>query len=120
MTTPSWQGIANGKRSQRQDRIPTEWRLPEDLISQINETSSINVLDVPTKSGILTAKELEITGQFDAVTMLEKIASRELTSYEVALAFCKRAAIAQQVVRIVPSSVLKCHYRANGETRQTV
>lgn len=56
-----------------------------------------NVMDVPHQSGIMTTKELEIT-EMDATSLLELMASGQLKSYDVTLAFCKRAAIAQQLV----------------------
>ena len=93
-----WKEIVHSKRCTRDASIPTEWLLPLSLTRTISEDSRISVLDVPAKSGILTPKELEITGSHDAVALLQKMASRELSSYEVTLAFCKRAAIAQQVV----------------------
>jgi hypothetical protein len=57
-----------------------------------------SVLNLPRACGLLTEQELDITESYDAVTLLGKIASKELTSYTVTTAFCKRAAIAQQVV----------------------
>jgi amidase len=47
---------------------------------------------------LLTARELEITCVQDAVVLLEKIHSKEWSAFEVTVAFCKRAAIAQQLV----------------------
>jgi len=46
----------------------------------------------------LTARELEITCVQDAVALLEKIHSKEWSAFEVTVAFCKRASIAQQLV----------------------
>lgn len=80
-------------------KIPQEWRLSPELMLGINATSELNVLDVPRTCGILSAKELDITENYDATALLEHIASRTFSSHEVVLAFCKRAAIAQQLVR---------------------
>ena len=60
-----------------------------------------NVLDVPATCGILSSKEIEITGNWDAVVLIEKLAKGELTSLEVTTAFCKRAAIAQQLINFL-------------------
>ena len=56
----------------------------------------------PRICGLLTEHELDITENYDAVTLLEKIAAKELTSHLVTTAFCKRAAVAQQLVSSVP------------------
>lgn len=77
-------------------KIPPEWRLPAEFLNQ-DESSDSNVLDVPVKCGILNASEIEITEIRDATTLRDKLAIRELSAVEVATAFCKRAAIAQQL-----------------------
>jgi len=82
--------VARGKQDKRAALIPAEWRLPSNQMS----TS----YGAPETYGILTPKELEITGQNDAVDIVDKIASRIYTAKEVTVAFCKRAAIAQQLV----------------------
>lgn len=48
--------------------------------------------------GILTARELEITEAEDAIAILDQIHSKTWSAVEVTVAFCKRAAIAQQLV----------------------
>lgn len=53
---------------------------------------------VPYESGIMTAEELAWTEK-DATELLRLISEGKLKSYDLTLAFCKRAAIAQQVVR---------------------
>lgn len=50
------------------------------------------------KLGILTAKELQITEQYTVSQLLEALKSGQLTALEVTVAYCKRAAIAQQLV----------------------
>ncbi|KAH7370518.1 putative general amidase [Rhexocercosporidium sp. MPI-PUGE-AT-0058] len=47
---------------------------------------------------LLTTEEIDITEKYTAVTLLEHLASGKFTSVAVTTAFCKRAAIAQQVV----------------------
>jgi amidase len=59
----------------------------------------MNVMDVPYTCGIMSKEELDLTDK-DATEFLELLASGKLKSYDVTLAFCKRAAIAQQRVRI--------------------
>lgn len=48
-----------------------------------------NVLDLPQTCGLFTEEELFITDALDAVGLLEKIHSGELTSLAVVMAFCK-------------------------------
>lgn len=83
--------------------IPKEWILDPALLHELQtpwETSKNNMLalDLPQKSGILTSRELEITGSYTVQSLLKELASGAITSVEVVTAFCKRAAIAHQVV----------------------
>jgi amidase len=50
-------------------------------------------------TGILSPREIEITTSRDATTILEKIHKRAWSAEEVTTAFCKRAAMAHQMVR---------------------
>lgn len=93
----TWQEIGARKRAERLARIPSEWRVPEDVLpsAEVN-----NVQDFPRTSGLFTDRELFLT-ELTASEVIEKIASRELKSEEVTRAICKRAAVAQQVINCV-------------------
>lgn len=85
-----WQAIAAEKKSQLEASIPQEWRiktLPTDD----------SVMSFPKSSGILTQEELSIT-ESSATELVQDLASRKLSSVAVTTAFCKRAALAQQLV----------------------
>lgn len=88
----AYQAIAERKQAQREALIPTDWRL-----STLPPGDVLNVMDIPAKSGILSANEIEITERYDATALAEAIRSKVLTSVQVTMAFCKRAAIAQQL-----------------------
>lgn len=133
-SVPLWERIARKKRSIRNQAIPQEWRLQP---GQIPDTQ-LNAMDVPSQCGILTTREIKITGM-SASTLVDKIVNREHTSYEVnlrfsqshvvilltliqrqvTLAFCKRAAISQQLVCAskYPSSL---NFLLSRENRSTV
>jgi amidase len=55
-------------------------------------------MEIPSTCGILTPTELELTEKYDATDLVQLMTSGKLKSYDVTLAFCKRAAIAQQCV----------------------
>jgi amidase len=86
----TWEDVAADKRARLDATIPQEWRLK-------SIPSEDNVMDVPKKSGILTDEEVAIT-ESSATDLVEKMAQRQLTSVAVTTAFCKRAAIAHQLV----------------------
>ncbi|EXJ70781.1 uncharacterized protein A1O5_05771 [Cladophialophora psammophila CBS 110553] len=90
-TEPPYLGISRRKLEERDSKIPAEWRIsmPED---------DDNLLGLPRSCSLLSQRELDITEQNDSVALLEKIRAREYSSVEVTRAFCKRAAIAQQVL----------------------
>ncbi len=92
-----WQKRTQRYREAAAAKIPEAWRLRPEFTADLGPTSSKSVLDVPEKCGILTDRELDITTKYDAVALLEKLAKSELSSLDVTTAFCKRAAIAQQL-----------------------
>lgn len=92
----SWQDISAGKRKEAYELIPEAWRLPSSMIPKPED--AVSVMSFPQKSGILSEAELEITEKYDAVALVEKLASKQLSSEAVTVAFSKRAAIAQQLV----------------------
>lgn len=102
-TSPAWKVKAEQKYRQSQSLIPEAWRLSSEVTQDVArplETSKINLinLDIPRRSGILTAQELRITEEYNVQHLLKALATGDLTALEVTVAFCKRAAIAQQLV----------------------
>lgn len=97
MAVENWKVLVQKKQAEVSAQIPSPWRLAADY-TDISETASNNVIDIPRRCGILTPKQLDITENYDATSLLEKIHRQDLSAYEVTAAFCIRAAIAQQVV----------------------
>ncbi|KAI4731061.1 amidase [Aureobasidium sp. EXF-10728] len=83
--------ISRAKCEQRDRLIRDDWKLSKKL------AVANNVLEVPKTCGILTDREVTITEENDAVDIVEKIRQQEYTAEEVAVACCKRAAVAQQL-----------------------
>lgn len=106
MTSPStndWQARGAEKRARCQTQIPKAWHLPSALVQGLKhplESSKNNLIElgIARRSGLLTEKELKITEGYDVQSLLDALASGELSSLDVTVAFCKRAAIAQQLV----------------------
>ncbi|KAL4804161.1 amidase signature domain-containing protein [Aspergillus unguis] len=90
-----WQTKAQRKRDALAAKIPEEWRLSSELLERAESLD--NILDIPRQSEILTEREINITETTDATELVSRLLSGELSAYEVAVAFCKRAAIAQQL-----------------------
>lgn len=104
-----WETRAAQRRQQRSDAIPEDWRLKPELLGELQtplEQSDNNVLALGLckRSGILSDKELAITESYKVSELLRALATGTLTALEVTTAFCKRAAIAQQLVTITPLS----------------
>jgi len=112
-TLPNWAQISSNKRDSRDELIPSKWRIPESA-----RTNSTNLLQVPITCGILTAEEIAITSNFDAVALVEALKNSTFSAEAVTTAFCKRAAIAQQLVNI-SSYIVPRSIDAN-QTRQIV
>ncbi|KAH0351496.1 amidase, partial [Aureobasidium melanogenum] len=83
--------ISRAKCEQRDRLIRNEWKISKKL------ALGNNVLEVPKTCKILTDREITITEENDAVDIVDKIRQQEYTAEEVTVAFCKRAAITQQL-----------------------
>lgn len=101
----TWQALAAEKRRERDAKIPPEWKIPQEFDYQ----NKINVMDVPIACGLLDRSELDITSNYDATGLLEKLKNGHFSAEQVTIAFCKRAAIAQQLVSI-PLSLQNRNY----------
>lgn len=97
MTKSDWEQKVEAKQASVVAKIPAEWKLKSDILEKVSPDSTEGVLHIPRISGILTEKEVKITEDYDATSLVEKLASREFTSLEVVTAFVKRATIAQQL-----------------------
>ncbi|KAL4901432.1 hypothetical protein BDW74DRAFT_187668 [Aspergillus multicolor] len=95
VSSPPWEGIVKRKRAERASKIPKDWLLSDDIIS--NRTASpISLLH---SCNLLSQTELELTSpeNHDATSLLQKLAASEISSTELVAAFCKRAAAAHQL-----------------------
>jgi amidase len=88
-----YQKIAAEKKRQQSDKIPKDWLIPSEKYRD-----ATNLLDVPLTCGVLNDVEREITSDYDASALLLKLKTGFWSAEQVTVAFCKRAAIAQQLV----------------------
>ncbi|KAH7133814.1 amidase signature domain-containing protein [Dactylonectria macrodidyma] len=98
MPGTDWQALIHEKRALRDSQIPTEWRLDDGITSQARRDNPISGFDLLDQTNLLTKREREITDKYDATALLGQLASGVVSSLEVTTAFCKRAAIAQQLI----------------------
>lgn len=77
----------------REDGIPKEFLLPENIVSNLTR----NITSVSKTSGHFTPEELKIIDA-SAVDILGNIKNKTWSSLEVTKAFCKASAVAQQLV----------------------
>ena len=89
--SPELKALAHKKRAQQASSIPPEWRLA-------TIPAFINSNDVINTCGILSTQDLSITAITDARVLRDKMISKELSCPDVTTAFCKRAAVAQQLI----------------------
>ncbi|KAJ9137935.1 Amidase [Pleurostoma richardsiae] len=104
-TEPSatWQDLKAAKKAEQDSRIPEEWKLKE-----FPPEGTRDLRPLVKTCGILTEKELEITGeQYDATALVEAIAAGTFTSVEVVTAFCKRAAVGHQLCNMLTEIMFK-------------
>jgi amidase len=89
--SPELKEIARKKRAAQYESIPAEWRL-KSIPNFTNANEAI------PNCGILTAQDLAITAIDDARILRDKMLAKELSCVDVTTAFCKRAAVAQQLI----------------------
>ncbi|KAH7321593.1 putative fatty-acid amide hydrolase [Rhexocercosporidium sp. MPI-PUGE-AT-0058] len=120
-----YKSIAANKKARQWDRIPKSWRISAELYQDTK-----NVIDIPLKCGILNEMESKITSHYDATALLEQLKAGVWSAEEVTVAFCKRAAIAQQLTNclteiffdeaIERAKKLDLEYRASIEHGHTL
>jgi hypothetical protein len=91
---PNWADVASKKRTETHRKIPKEWLLDPLTLLQVKNQRK---LTGPFIEGLLDLETREITG-LDSVAIVEKVRNGSYTAVQVTRAFCKRAAIAQQLV----------------------
>ncbi|RDW81689.1 putative acetamidase [Aspergillus mulundensis] len=92
MTEPHWKPIVHRKRLTQLQSIPQPWRLPASTL-----TSTKTPLETIQTCGILNSEELQWTEIAGITELVRLLTSRSVTSVQLTTAFCKRAAIAQQL-----------------------
>ena len=102
-TENNWEAKVAEKRKQLELQIPQDWRLNATFLSKLPSNGHLLEVDIPRHSGLLTEEELDITEEYTATQLLQRLAWGEVTSLAVTTAFCKRAAIAQQLVSTIGS-----------------
>ncbi|KAL8725200.1 MAG: hypothetical protein Q9166_007508 [cf. Caloplaca sp. 2 TL-2023] len=99
----SWQAKAKAKVIHLESRIPEEWVLTQ---AELDKAKQQKNLTGPFLEQYLSDRQVEII-QYDSMQLLEKIKLRQYTAVEVAQAYCKTAAIAQQIVSLVHMFLLR-------------
>ncbi|KAI6088690.1 amidase [Hypoxylon rubiginosum] len=95
----TWQELQAAKAAERNSRIPEEWKLKAD---QLPSEDVVDLRPIVSSCGILSSAELAITGEeYDASSLAAAIAAGKFTAVEVVTAFCKRAAVGQQLCNML-------------------
>jgi amidase len=92
----NYQTISAEKKAQQWNRIPKHWRIPREIFQ-----NATNVMDIPLTCELLNEIESRITSDYDATALLEKLKAGVWSVEQVTVAFCKRAAIAHQLVSLL-------------------
>jgi amidase len=122
MFSQTYHAIAHRKLKTLQSLIPKDW-----LLDPLPDPLPLDVRSLVLKSTVLTPDEFSITSSHDVTSLSQLIHSRALTSEAVTTAFCKRAAIAQQLTNclseilflpaIERAHALDVEYKRTGKTR---
>lgn len=118
-----WQDIHAAKKAEQAARIPAEWTLNKNDFPPVG---TVDLRPVVASSKILLEQELKITKEYDATSLAASIADGTYTALEVVTAFCKRAAIGNQLCdslteimfydAIESAKKLDEHFKKTGKT----
>ncbi|EKG09610.1 fatty-acid amide hydrolase, partial [Macrophomina phaseolina MS6] len=82
-----WKARAAAKRDECLSATPDEWRLSEAFLASVSATSTsgTNLVEagVIAKSGVLSTKEVQLTGSNTAAQLVEALQSGELLAETV-------------------------------------
>lgn len=92
--TATWQERAAAKRESIATSIPQEWRLDATVIQKSSQQRDISGAYI---EGLIDQETVAIT-QLDSLEIVAAIQSRRYSAVQVTTAFCRRAAVAQQIV----------------------
>lgn len=97
----SWSTLVAEKQKQCEQKIPESWRLSPEYLSLFTRPGiDLIAANACQKSGIMSELELDITEKYTATELVQRLATREISATDTTTAFCKRAAIAQQLVSL--------------------
>ena len=96
----TWKLKAEAKASATLEKIAEEWRLPK---AELDKAAKQRDITGPFIQQYLEPSELDIIRE-EATALVSKLQNGLLTAKQVTLAFCKTAAIAHQIVRIISES----------------
>ena len=94
--SPTWEQKAATKRADTQAKIPEEWILSTE---ELEKASKQRNLTGPFIEQYLSPEEIIITKN-GATILCERLRKGNYRSVDVVRAFCKRAAVAQQIVGV--------------------
>lgn len=102
MTAP-WIELAEAHRRKQRACINKEWLLSTEALTQTegngeSDAGRLIARRAVDKSNLLTLKETSITERYSVRSLLDEMATGRMSAFEVTQAFCKRAALAQQLV----------------------
>ncbi|KAJ0331626.1 hypothetical protein COL5a_002290 [Colletotrichum fioriniae] len=97
-----WQQIARKHCEEQKKKIPLDWLLDNEKLEQLRGAGTAQEghlidLQAAKNSGILDSNEIDITENYTARELVKNIRLGALSAERVATAYCKRAAVAQQL-----------------------
>ena len=90
MAKPQWQSIRDRKLATVASCTPSEWLL---TTSSLPSSERRDITSIPATCGLLSSREITITSNRTARSLLTALQTREYTAIEVTVAFCKVLAL---------------------------
>lgn len=95
---PPWQETALKKQRQIFNQIPKDWVLSQSILDEANQQRQLSGSFIES---LLDDKARHITS-LTSQEVIDRMANRSMTAVQVTEAFCRRSAIAHQIVKRTP------------------
>lgn len=100
----SWEEIGAAKRAHRDSLIPPSYRLSAQFLQNRADARDVRDTACDAVGLLMTQREIDVVYS-DTAAIVHNLQSRTWSCVDVCTAFCKSAAIAQQMVRPPPPSL---------------
>jgi len=93
-----WEARVARKQAKIRSELPVSWKLPSSIADASASPVTLFQKEQFRGNDFFSQEELDITEKYSATELIELMAAGKLSAVQVTSAYCKRAAVSQQLV----------------------